>query len=107
MRAVEQHGVAEDLRDLAVRLGRERIGGLVTIEARGFTELDLHELVIDERAIDRGDQARVEPALADLDDRLQLVRERAEMAALLSGQHRVITGDRSSRAPRSPSGTQR
>jgi hypothetical protein len=43
--------------------------------------------VVDERAVDRGDEAIVDPALADLDDGLELVAERAEVAPLLAGQN--------------------
>lgn len=86
--AIQEHDVAEHLRDLALRLRRELGGGGVAIEAGALADLDLDQLVIGERLIHRGDEAVVDPVLADLDDRLHRVCERAEVTPLLAGQHR-------------------
>jgi len=66
--AVQEHGVAEHLGDLAVGLVSDRLGGIVAIELGGLADLDLHELVIVERLFDRGEQAVIDPVLADLND---------------------------------------
>jgi len=85
-RAIQQQRVAEDLRDLATGLTGESVGGGVTIELGVLAEPHLDELVIDERAVDRGDEPVVDPVLADLDDRPEIVAERAKVATLFSGQ---------------------
>ena len=87
MRAVQEHGVAEHLRDLAVGLVRDRLGGIVAIELRGLADLDLHELVIVERLLDGGDQSVVDPVFADLNERPQTMTETAKMTTLLAGEH--------------------
>jgi hypothetical protein len=87
VRAVQQHGVAQHLRDLAVGLVRDRLRGVVAIELGGLADLDLHELVIVERLLDGGDQAVIDPALADLNDGLQIMTETAEMTTLLASEH--------------------
>jgi hypothetical protein len=87
VRAIQQHRVAEHLRDLAVGPLRDRIGGVVAIERRGLADLDLHQLVIAERLIDRRDESVVDTALADLDDRLEIMTQTAEMTTLLAGEH--------------------
>jgi hypothetical protein len=87
MRAIQEHRVAEDLGDLAAGLVRDRIGGVVAIELGGLADLDLHELVIIERLLDRGDEALVDPVLADLHDRLEIMTETTKMTTLLAGEH--------------------
>lgn len=87
IRAVEQHCIAEHLRDVAARAGGECVGGFVAIESGGFADLDLDELVVGERLFDGGNDAVVDAALAELHDGAQLVTERAEMTALLSSEH--------------------
>ena len=87
MRTIQQHGIAEHLRDLAVGLLRERLGGVVAIEARGLADLELHQLVITERLLDRGDDALVDAVLADLDDGPEGMAEGAKVTTLLAGEH--------------------
>ena len=87
MRAIQQHGIAEHLRDLAVGLLGDRLGGVVAIEARGLADLELHQLVIAQRLLDRGDDSLVDPILADLDERPEGVAEGTKMATLLAGEH--------------------
>ena len=90
IRPVEQHGVAEYLRDVAARACGECVGGFVAIEPGGFADLDLDELVVGERLLDRGYDAVVDAALAELHDGAKLVTEPAEMTALLSGEHTAL-----------------
>jgi len=87
MRTIQQHGIAEHLRDLAAGLLRERLGGVVAIEARGLADLELHQLVIAERLLHGGDDTRVDPILADLDDRPESMAEGAKVTTLLAGEH--------------------
>src|ERR1043166_2752851 len=84
---VQQQRVAEHLGHLAVRPPRDRLGGVVAIELGRLAELHLHQLMIDERLLDRGDHAIVDATLPDLHDRLQLVTQSAEMTTLLAGEH--------------------
>ena len=83
MGAVQEHGVAEHLGDLAVGPRGDRLGGIVAIELRGLADLDLHELVIVERLLDGGDEPVVDPVLADLDDRPQPMTQTAKVTTLL------------------------
>jgi hypothetical protein len=87
--AIEHERVAEHLRDFGMRLLRDFIGRFVAVEARRFTELDLDELVVGERAVDRSDETLIDAAFADLHDRLEVVRERAKVTSLLTGEHLV------------------
>jgi hypothetical protein len=87
MRAIQQRRVAEDLRDLAVGPLCDCLGRIVPIESGGLADLDLHELVITERLVDRRDEALVDAALADLDDRLEIMTQTAKMTTLLAGEH--------------------
>ena len=87
MRAVEQHDVADDLRDVALALGRDLFGGRVAIEVGAISDLHLDQLVIGERLLDCLDQALIDPALADMDEWMQRVTESAKVVALLTGQH--------------------
>src|SRR6478609_5961771 len=72
-RAVEQDRVAEDLRDLARRARRQRLGRLVAIERRGVEQLDLDQLVIGEGAIDGVDEGVGDAGLAEVGDRRERV----------------------------------
>jgi hypothetical protein len=90
MGAIQQHRVAEHLRDIAVRAGGDRVGRFVPIDLGAFADLDLDELVIGERAIDSGDEPVVDPILADLHDGAQLVTEGSQVTALLSGEHAAL-----------------
>ena len=87
VRAIQQHGIAEHLRDLAVGALRDRLGGVVAIQARALADLELHQLVIAERLLDRGDDALVDAILADLDDRTEGMTQGAKVTTLLAGEH--------------------
>jgi hypothetical protein len=87
VRAIEQHDVAQHLRDLAAGALSDRLGGVVAVEPGGLADLDLHELVIDERLVDRSHEPLVDAAPADLDDRSEVVAKATEVATLLAGEH--------------------
>jgi len=87
VRAIQQHHVAEHLRDLRSRPRGELIGSVLAIDPGVLAEPDLDELVIDQRPIDGGYDSIVDAALSDLDEWMQLVTERAKVTALLAGQH--------------------
>lgn len=87
MRAIQQYDVAEHLRDLAAGALGDRLGGVVPLEARGFADLDLHQLVIEEGLSDCSDEPLVDAALADLDDRPEVMTQTSEVATLLAGEH--------------------
>jgi hypothetical protein len=87
VRAIEEHHVAEYLRDLAAGALGDCLRGIVAFEARGFADLDLHQLVIVERLVDGCNEALIDPTLADLDGRLELMPESAKMTTLFAGQH--------------------
>jgi len=84
---VQEHRVAEHLGDLAVGPRGDRLGGIVAIELRGLTYLELHELVIVERLLDGGHEPVIDPVLADLNDRPQPMTETAKVTTLLAGEH--------------------
>jgi hypothetical protein len=90
MRAIQEHGIAENLGNLAVRPLRDRLGGVVAIEPGGLADPELHELVIVERVLDGGNQAVIDAALADLDDRAEFMTQGAKVAALLAGEHAAL-----------------
>lgn len=110
MRSVEQHHAAEHLRDLTLGLRRERLGRLVAIDGGGLADLDLDELVVEQRLVDRCNQAVVDPVLADLDEGLQPVTEGAEMSTLLAGEHgrfvaQILDSSHSRRVASDPPGS--
>lgn len=86
-RPVKKKRPAEHLRDLATGAPGELRRGTVALDVGVLAEADLDELVVEERAVDRGDEAVVDAALADLDDGLELVAESAQVASLLAGQN--------------------
>src|SRR5215470_9392259 len=85
--AVQEDRPAEHLRDLAAGAAGELLRGVVALDLGVLAEANLDELVIEERAVDRGDETVIDPALADLDDGLELVAEGAQVASLLAGQN--------------------
>jgi hypothetical protein len=87
MRAIEQHDVTEHLGDLAAGALGDRVGGVVAFEPRGFSDPDLHELVIDEGLVDCGNEPFVDADLADLDDRTEVMSQTTEVTTLLAAEH--------------------
>jgi len=86
---IDEHGSPEHLHQLAAtRLG-ERGAERAPVVARMLAELDLDELVRLERHVERADEPFGDAFLADLHDRHEVVAERAQMAPLLTVQHRV------------------
>ena len=90
MGAVQEHDVAEHLRDLAARLGGELVGDFLAIEPGGLADLHLDQLVIGESLIDCADEPFVDAVLADLHEGAQVVGECTKMAALLTGEHGAL-----------------
>jgi hypothetical protein len=72
-------------------LGATAIGELTSdrLLVLRLPQTNLHELVIQERTIDRAEHPLAEPTLPDLDERLAGVRETAKETALkaLKGRH--------------------
>jgi hypothetical protein len=87
MRAIQDDDVAENLRDFAFGLDRELVGDVVTIAIADF---HFDELVIDERLIDGGNETVIDAVFPDLDDRVELVRERAKVTTLLTAEHGAV-----------------
>src|SRR5579864_6879509 len=94
---VDEHGATEQLHQFrACRFGqRRRQRG--AIAARRFAELDLDELVLLERRVERSDEPFGEPVLAHVHHRIEMVPERAQKASLLAGQHTLEVAHRWSR----------
>jgi len=90
MRAIQDERVTEDLRDLCFRLGGDQLGDLVTIHPGVLADLDLDELVIEQRLVDSGHEAVIDAVLADLHDRAQVVGEGTKMATLLTAEHGAV-----------------
>jgi hypothetical protein len=87
IRSKQQKGVAEHLSYLALCTLCEILGSIVAIEIRGLADLDLHELVIDEGLIDRGDEPVIDASFADLHHWAKLVAESSKVSSLFSGEH--------------------
>lgn len=75
MRAIQEHDVAEHLRDVALRFLRDRIGRCFALHTGVLTDLHFDQLVIEKRLFDGCDEPVVDAALADVNDRLERMRE--------------------------------
>jgi hypothetical protein len=83
---VEEQRPPEHLDDLGARRGGEALGHVVPIVGALCPDAHFDELVLLERVIDRGDDAFGVAIFADLHDGLEVMTERAEVAALLSSE---------------------
>jgi hypothetical protein len=81
---IEQERPPERLHDLCGQGSRERVGDLVAALRAFAPAADLDQLVPQEGLVDRGRDCFGDAVLADLDDRLEMVAERAQEATLLS-----------------------
>src|SRR5262245_36940010 len=78
---VQDRDVTDESRDRAARRGRDPIGDLAPLFAL-VRDAQLDELVVAQRAVDRRDHALGHARGADLHDRLEVVRETAQVAAV-------------------------
>lgn len=74
--------MADRLHELRAAAGAERLDRGIARVAIRFAELDLDELVVLERAVELVQHGRRDATLADADDRVQSVREPAQIAFL-------------------------
>ena len=86
MRAIQEQGVAQDLRDLAAGLASQLSRGTLAIDLGVLPDADLDQFVIQERLFDRLDERRGETFFADLQDRREVMSFAAQEAALFSGK---------------------
>jgi len=84
---VKEDGAAEDLHDLGSRLLGQLVGDGEAIDWRLGPDAELDELVIEQRLRDLREDALGDPTLSDLDERIQPVSMRAQLAAQRPRRH--------------------
>ena len=83
---VEKQRSAEDLNDHGARGRAELVSDVVAVVRAFRPDADLHELVLLDGVDDRSGDAIRSAVLSDLNDGLEVMTERAEVAALLSSE---------------------
>src|SRR5262245_25739487 len=91
VRLVEQDGAAEHLRDLRAGAGGERLGLLLPPLPVLGGELHLHQLVVPEGLLERGEHAGGDSLVADLHDDREVVTEGPELPPLLPVEAHLIS----------------
>ncbi|CDN45432.1 hypothetical protein BN871_HM_00190 [Paenibacillus sp. P22] len=101
---VQHDRLADHLHELRAGALRQLGADFARILVAVVEEIDLEQLALLDRFLDMLDQLLVEAAFADLENRGQMMRHRAQMAFLFACQHKITYLSMVRTSPASPAG---